>query len=381
MDTRLKRSIDRYINNANSFIKNTPFFLFDLKILEENYRTIKRAFIDGSGTILYAVKANNESHVIRTLKKLGSGFEIASKGELEVLMSHSIPPKNIFFSSPVKIPEHIAAAYKYSVSHFAFDSSSELEKIAQHAPHTSVYLRIHTSNAGSVWKLDHKFGASKKNWIALFRKAVELKLKPEGITFHVGWNNHNTGTWVHTLTTVAKLIGSLQKIGINIQFVNLGGGFPAHSVDQFECLKQIASKINPILNKLVAKHNIKVYAEPGTFLVANCGALITRVYAKIKRGGTYWLYVDSPMTNGFYWILADLSYEIHTMQTRQNKSNIVYSITGPTCDSYDTFRKKIKLPRNIAVGDLLTITPAGAYVTSAKEYNSFPYPKTQFICK
>lgn len=380
MDIRLQNSINKLVKNKSIKQIKTPSFVFDLSLLEENYNIIKGSIASGNCSIRYAMKANSDKSIINRLKSLGSGFEIASEGELSILKTQFINPDKIFYSSPVKMPRHISAAFSYGVTHYGFDSVDELEKIAKYAPRSIVYLRIHVSNLGASWKLDHKFGASKKDWIDLFQKAKELKLKPEGITFHVGWNNNKIKTWEVTLKVVQKLIKTLTHKGFVIKFIDLGGGFPAHRVNQIEMLESITSIINPILKKLIDTYNLRIFAEPGTFLVANCGFLLTQIYAKIKRGKIYWLYVDSSMTNGFYWILAGLHYEITPLDQKHKLENqILYNVTGPTCDSHETFQKKIRLSENLGVGDLLVISPAGAYISAAKEYNSIPYPKTSYI--
>jgi len=379
MDVRLINTIKKVTNLHTPYLVKTPSFLFDLNILEDNYKTINSS-IAGGCEIRYALKANSEDDVIEKLKSLGSGFEIASLGELTILKKHLVDPRSIFFSSPVKIPEHISAAYEYGVSYFGFDSVEELIKLKTYAPHSTVYLRIQVSNHGSNWKLEDKFGALKPHWQRLMVTAKKYGLKPEGITFHVGWNNESVETWKNTLKVVEGLINKLHKSGINITFIDLGGGFPAHKIDQFKALKQIVSAINPLLKKLVSTYKLQIFAEPGTFLVANCGLLMTKIFAKIKRRNTTWLYVDSSMTNGFYWILAGLQYEIDAVTTRKKQGkNVFYNVTGPTCDSHETFQKRVLLPSGLQVGDVLIISPAGAYISSAKEYNSFPYPQTIFL--
>ncbi|MBI5127781.1 alanine racemase [Candidatus Roizmanbacteria bacterium] len=380
MDKRLKSTIDKFFHkNFNKKIK-TPQIVFDLNILKDNYHLIKSSLANGKCEIRYAIKANNEERTIKVLKSLGSGFEIASLGELNILKNNFINPKKILFSSPVKIDSHIRAAYNYGIRYFAFDSFEELKKIAKNAPNSNVYLRIDVSNSGSIWKLDSKFGAPKKDWIKLLIEAKRKNLNPVGITFLVGWNNTNNSTWKKAVDEASQLIKNAIDSGIKIKFLNLGGGFPAHLVDQEKHLKQIVSTINPILNKLIKNYSVNIIAEPGTFLVANCGAMFTRVYAKLKRKSGNWLFIDSSIMGGFYEIFKDIKFNLY-LPSKKNKLDfdVNYTITGPTCDSYDVFFKDIKLPKEVSVGELLVILPAGAYISSRREYNGFPYPETTYL--
>ena len=377
---KLKKSLDKFVEEGK--IKNfkTPFIFFDKSLLKENYLRIKNIFLNGKSHIHYAVKANSELEVISELNNLGSGFEIASVGELLKLEKLKVNPDKIIFSSPVKLEDHISYAYKFGIRTFSYDSTIELDKLAHLAPNSKVILRIDVSNHGARWKLDNKFGAEKKDWILLLEYAQKLKLKPIGITFHVGWNNIKNSTWGRAMKMTGQLVKSAYKKNIKIKYVNIAGGFPAHLVDQEHYLNQIANLLNPILLKLNKNYGIETIIEPGTYVVANCAALITRIYSNIKREKRDWLFVDASITGGFYWILEGLIYDIYLAGPKNKLPyNNLYTITGPTCDSQDTFTKKIKLPKELSNGDILAISPAGAYITSSEEYNGFPYPKTKYF--
>ncbi len=133
MDSRLKKSIDKYLKNKPLDQISTPEIIFDLEILENNYKIIKKSLASGNCSIRYAMKVNSEEHIINKLKSLGCGFEIASIYELNKLKKLGVKPDYIQFSNPVKLPLHIKAAFDYGVKNFAYDSVEELEKLVKYA--------------------------------------------------------------------------------------------------------------------------------------------------------------------------------------------------------------------------------------------------------
>lgn len=371
-------------NSLNSLLPKkkiiTPQLIISEKLIEHNYNFFKNSILSGNARIFYSVKANNHQSIIRKLKSLGSGFEISSDGELKIIKKENIKPELLIYSNPVKIPVHIANAYKYGITKFAFDSENELKKIKKHAPKSGVFVRINVANDGSEWKLTGKFGVAAKEAVNLLKKSCDYNLNPIGITFHVGWNNKNNSAWAKALNTCYEILSELKKNNINLRFVNIGGGFPAHNVEQYQKLKQISKIINPSLKKIKNNFNVEIYTEPGSFIVANSGILLVKIFDMVERNGKKWVYVDSGISQGFYWILSGLKYNvIYPYKTSKNKKMQKYIITGPTCDTHDIFAEDAVLPEDLRVDDYLIIYPAGAYISSAKEYNGFCYPKIKVI--
>ncbi|MFA6923507.1 MAG: hypothetical protein WC223_04560 [Bacteroidales bacterium] len=359
---------------------NTPQLIISEKLIEHNYKYFKNSILSGNARIFYSVKANNHPSVIRKLKNSGSGFEISSYGELEIIKKENIKPELLIYSNPVKIPLHIANAYKYGINKFAFDSENELKKIKQYAPMSGVFVRINVANDGSEWKLTGKFGAPAGEAVGLLKKSFDYKLNPIGITFHVGWNNKSNTAWEKALNTCYEILKELKENNINLHFIDIGGGFPAHNANQYQKLKQIAKIINPSLQKIKNNFNVEIYTEPGSFIVANSGVLLVKIFDIIERKGKRWVYVDSGISQGFYWILSGLQYNvIYPYEILKNRKMQKYIITGPTCDTHDIFTKHALLPEYLSTDDYLIIYPAGAYINSAKEYNGFCYPKIKVI--
>jgi ornithine decarboxylase len=369
----LPEELNRVLSENAEKIK-TPIILFAGKQLQNNYKFFCDEF-KVNDKVFYPVKANNTSAVIDILKGLDSCFEIASLGELELLKLNGVTADRIIFSNPVKIRSHISAAYNYGVKTFAFDSESELHKINELAPGSSVYLRLSVDNEGAEWKLNDKFGVAYDEAISLLKKAITLGLTPSGISFHVGWNNTNIKTWKNEVNKAVILVEQCFENDIEIKFLNIGGGFPAHNNDPYVNLKKISLHISPLLVDLKERFGVEVYSEPGSFMVANTAVLVTEIIAVIDRGENTWVYINTGINQGFYWVFEDIKYNI--LYPYDSDSGLkAYVVTGPTCDSHDVFTYNGIFPDRIKEGDRLLIYPAGAYITSAREYNGFSYPET-----
>ncbi len=369
------------IKNSSEIKKNTPSIFFSRNQLVYNYLFFKQHLNFNDEEIFYSIKTNYETSVIETLNDLNSNFEIASFGELQLMQKHGISSKRIIFSNPVKIPSHIECAFKYGVKTFAFDTQSELEKIQQFAPHSNVFLRLKISNKGADWKLEHKFGADRSEAFDLLALAPKYGLKPSGISIHVGWNNNKVSNWTNALKKIEKILEKLKKNGILLDFINLGGGFPAHNIDQYQVLTDIAKALNPVIRGIKDQYGVHVIAEPGSFIVANTAILATQIYDIIKRNSKQWIFLNSGIMQGFAWILSNLKYNILHSSSLEKiaDKNSEFVLTGPTLDSHDVFCKSIFLPKDTQIGDILYVFPAGAYINSSKEYNKFPFPELRNI--
>jgi len=358
--------------------QQAPFFIFDKQILNYNINYFKNKFDLKFENIFYSIKSNYHQDILLELNKLNCRFEIASSFELDILTNLNIEPQKVIFSNPVKIPNQIKRAFDAGVRIFAYDTESELKKISQNAPKSNVYLRINISNEGADWTLDEKFGANLEDTFYLLQKAKSFDLKPIGITFHNGWNNQNIATWKQNIQIAKNIVEQCFTQNIELQFVNLGGGFPAHNVEQYQLLDNIATAINPVLNYLKNKFGVETYAEPGSFIVNNIGGLVIEIYDIINRNGLIWVFVNSGIMQGFPWILSGLRYEIVLLKNENHDKKQNYIITGPTNDSKDIFGT-FSLNANLQIGDLLFVYPAGAYSYSSEKYNSYAIPKVLIL--
>jgi len=366
-----------YLNNIQ---EKTPFIIIDLRDVEEKYATLKAELPEID--IFYAVKCNPEQQILETLKKSGSNYEIASIGELHRLQSIDVKPAEIIYSNPVKPADHIEEAHKAGVFRFAFDNAEELEKLARYAPGASVYLRISVSNHGSLINLANKFGANREHAVPLLSLAKDLGLVPHGLAFHVGSQSESLELWDEAFDQSVEILKALEEKGMRLDMLNIGGGFPIRYNDKVPSIQEIAKRIRSNVEGL--PYGLQLICEPGRYLVGEAGVIATTIIGKTTRHNIQWAYADVGRFQAFVEMFESnkLHYPIFTsidqLQTSVPKS--LYTVTGPSCDSYDTIERNVDLPTNLQIGDRLYFASAGAYTTVyGAPFNDFEVPKPYFL--
>lgn len=359
----------------------TPFFLFSKKRILGNFEEFKKLFPDSY--IHYAMKANSEPEVLKTLSQAGCGFEVASKYELNMLKKISVKPEKIIYGTSVKQRDHIREFFEYGVDRFACDSFPELEKIAATAPGSKVYIRTIANDSGSVFKFSEKFGTDPASIIPLLTRAKELGLVPYGISFHVGSQASDPKAWANVLVSLRSIVQDLQEMGIKLEILNLGGGYPCKytSSENAPELKEIAKNTLKEYKKL--PYQPKLILEPGRGLIATTGILVVSVIARIERRGNTWLFLDAGVYNALFETMAyqgSTRYPIVCMRPVGNSGEALFELAGPTGDSPDVITREALLPQDIEVGDKLIIHHAGAYsLTTSSPFNGFPRPDVYYI--
>ncbi len=356
----------------------TPFIVIDLNILRKNYRAIKKS-VKGV-EVFYAVKANDHIEVLKVLQEEGSSFEISSLQELKKLLKLGVPPQKIMCLNSIKNPEFLLYMHKIGVELMAFDSTDEIDKIAQYAPNSKLILRINVTNEGSDWPLTKKFGVDANEAIGLFQYAKEKKLECTGLTFHVGSQCLNKNNWASALYLCDDIWAQCKKIGIDLSFISLGGGIPVQHLKPIPSIAEIGSVIQDALAKNfhVPHGKLRVSIEPGRGMVGDTGIMVSTVVGKAKRATEDWIYLDVGVFNGLMETIEKFKYELKTEQDREEK---LVTISGPSCDSVDITFTNVNLPE-VKTGERVYIINAGAYTTVyAAPFNGFPVPKVYFINK
>jgi ornithine decarboxylase len=356
---------------------SNPFFLFDLDRVRAKYDAISSAF-RGAETF-YAVKANNHRQVLSILVEMGCGFEIGSKHEAELLFDLGVSPERLIFSSPVKLPSHIRDTFRRGVDFFVFDSEEELNKLAILAPHSKVLVRLAVSNEGSMFPLSLKFGTPANDAIALMKKARELDLTPYGIAFHVGSQCKRKETWREAMEASAKVWRALEKEGMKLRCMDIGGGFPIAYNGEVPSIEAIAHEVRKVL---IAKFpaGVELVIEPGRYMVGDAAMLVATVIGKAKRGDENWLFLD---VGAFHGLMESLQvkgeFPYRVKASRQSLQQKKYVLTGPTCDPDDTILNEVWLPE-VGVGDKIYIMNTGAYsFVYASNFHGFSAPEVRFI--
>lgn len=358
----------------------TPFFLFSKKKIIDKYHEFKKLF-PGSD-VHFAMKANSEPEVLKILLDAGSGFEVASMYELNILKKLKVPPGKIVFGTSVKIASHIKEFVKYGVDRFAFDSLQEAEKIAQIAPKSRVYVRTIANDAGSVFKFSEKFGTDPANILPLLLRAKELGLKPYGISFHVGSQASDAKAWANVLVTLRSIFEELRELGITLEVLNLGGGYPCNYIsnENIPTLSEISKQTLIQYRKL--PYQPKLLLEPGRGIIAEAGILVAKVIARVERRGSNWIFLDVGVYNGLFEAMAyqgSTRYPITCMRPTGSSGESLFELAGPTGDSPDVITREALLPSDTDIGDTLIFHNIGAYsLTTVSEFNGFPKPPVYY---
>ncbi|MCC7543819.1 type III PLP-dependent enzyme [bacterium] len=358
-------------------MKPTPYFTFESAKIAHNYKAFTSALPGVS--VRYALKSSPLIDIAATLSDLGSGFEIASKAELAKLLSIDVDVSKIIFSNPVKKAEDIRYAYRKGISIFACDSLEEVQKLAENAPGCSVLIRVKVYERGSVFSLKDKFGIEEGAVPRLVREITAANLKFEGLSFHVGSQSLKLNTWKYALEKILRIQSALRDRQIEINTLNLGGGFPwLYRGTKAPSIIEIAEVIKPYLDKLKVNH---ILAEPGRYLVASSATLTTSIIHITKRDGKTWLYLDAGTYNALFEAMSfqgETNYKVSAIGGHEKKSRI-YTLAGPTCDSIDTITKNAHLPADLEVGDRLVFSDVGAYSYGLSSgFNGFATPKIYF---
>ncbi|HSF92456.1 MAG TPA: type III PLP-dependent enzyme, partial [Paracoccaceae bacterium] len=269
-----------------------PTLVIDTQRVRQQFRALARGL--GSAHIHYAVKANPHEAVIGTLIEEGSGFDCASRGEIELCLGLGASPKNISYGNTIKRARDIAYAYENGIRLFAADAEEELEKIAVNAPGSDVYIRVLVMSNEADWPLSRKFGCAPEKALQLMGFAVRLGLNPVGISFHVGSQTREARMWESTLNTVADLWHDAREAGHALKLLNIGGGFPADYGQGGEkpeayarqVVKMIADRFGDVPHLM---------AEPGRGMVGEAGVIAAEVLLVSKKSNDdllRWVYLD-----------------------------------------------------------------------------------------
>jgi ornithine decarboxylase len=369
-----------WLDKVKDIKAKTPFLVMDLDKVSDKIHEFKTNFAECK--IYYAIKAFDKKELIEYIDNKVAGFDIASYGEFKTTESLGIDPERILFSNPVKNPEHIVKTYKKGVRKYSFDSHNELVKLAKYAPGAEVYLRIKVSDHGSAFPLSGKFGASVRHAVPLMDTALSLGLEPVGITFHVGSQSESMQAWDVALESCGEIMKKLQVHGIKIKFLNIGGGFPVEYTEKVPDFEQIAKQIRASVEEHIP-YAVELYAEPGRFLVAEAGLMVSTIIGREKRDTAGWLFLDVGSFNGLIEPIEVGSWEYPVFCEKSIHTDSLpdyFTLTGPTCDPDDTFSTNTPLPSGVQVGDRVFIGSAGAYtVVYASNFNGFDIPSVIYI--
>lgn len=358
----------------------TPLYVYSARMLRENYLAIGKAFRSLPHLVCYALKANPNLSVLRILSGMGCGGDIVSGGELHRALLAGIPPERIVFAGVGKQDDEIEQALRRRILMLNVESAFELQHIYKLARRLKriapVSLRVNpdidpgTHPYISTGLKKHKFGVSMNAARELYRLAAQLKhVEVKGIHMHLGSQISRPAPFVDALSRVLELVDEMAGEGIEIRYLDMGGGMgiPYRSREEELAPSALARAVRPLL----AKRDLTLILEPGRAIVGNAGILVTRVLHCKKAGNREFIVVDAGMNDLIRPSLYDAYHKIVPV-ARNRRGVITADVVGPVCETGDFLARGRRMVRP-EPGDLLAVLGAGAYGWSmSSNYNSRP---------
>jgi diaminopimelate decarboxylase len=365
----------------------TPLYVYSADAIRERVAMLETVFADGDSskgsthTLCYAVKANSSLAILKLLAGLGCGFDIVSGGELE-RVRRAAPEAlgRVVFSGVGKQAWEIDAALQADILLFNVESEWELKVLAARAgavgKTAKIALRVNpdvfaeTHPYISTGMREHKFGIAIDGAREVYLKARAMAgVEPAGVSVHIGSQIRSVEPFVQALERVAALVRELRGDGMDIRYVDAGGGFGIeYGTAEFDPAARVAEYAQAVRAAVVGL-DVHLLLEPGRFLVAQAGALLTRVLAVKQNGTKRFVIADAGMNDLIRPALYQAHHEIVPVMRVQREMQVA-DIVGPVCESGDFFARDRELPELLA-GELVALLDAGAYGMSlASNYNS-----------
>ena len=362
----------------------TPLYVYSATAIRERYEAFTHAFAALDPLIAYSVKANGNLAVLQLLAQAGAGADIVSGGELYRAQLAGIPAERIVFSGVGKTVTELAAALSAGIYAFNVESEGELHALSDLAQtmgmRAPVALRVNpdveTATPHHYTATGHKhtkFGIPYDEAEALYRKAASLPgIRVRGVDVHIGSQIVDPEPYRLAVTRVLELVQRLRAHGIELEFIDMGGGFGVSygaNDDDPDPALFAAAIVPPLLAS-----GLRVLFEPGRFIVGPAGLLLTRVLYVKRMGGKTFVITDAGMNDLLRPSHYSSYHDVNPVTLARGRDTVEVDVVGPICESGDFLALDRPIPR-VEPGELLAISTAGAYGFSmASTYNARPRP-------
>jgi len=362
----------------------TPYYLYSENLIKENINSYMKHATKHT-LFCYSVKANSNLSILKLIASMGMGFDVVSKGELYRVMKVGADPKKIVYSGVGKRKDEIKFALECGILCFNVESEGELHVINEQASLmecvANVSIRVNPDVAVethpyiSTGMKENKFGIPYKDSLEIYLKASKLKsLNITGIDFHIGSQITTIEPYLDSLKSIKSLIAELEKKGVSIAHIDVGGGLGIKYQDENIINKDVF--ISTIVSEL-KDLNIMILFEPGRSIVGDCGILVSRVQYIKESDEKNFLILDASMSE----LIRPPLYNAHHNITAVRRTDVEkknYDVVGPVCESADFLGKNRLM--NINVSDLVVIEDVGAYgFVLSSNYNTRPKPAEYII--
>ncbi len=365
----------------------TPVYVYSTATLERHFTVfhdaLQTAMPGRRLLVAYAVKANSNVAVIRTLARLGAGADTVSEGEIRRALAAGVPPERIVFSGVGKTDAELAFAIDQGVCEINVEAEAELERLATIAEakgaRPAIAIRVNPDvGAGghakiSTGKAESKFGVSFSEARRLYaRAAASSFLRPVGVACHIGSQITDLTPLEAAFRRMRSLVEDLRADGLNVERLDLGGGLGVPYFDAPEA-PPLPSIYAAMVARVLDGLDIDLAFEPGRLIVANAGVLVsTAIHVHRRAEGRRFLVVDAAMNDLLRPTLYEAYHGIRPVRAGNGAPEEATDVVGPVCETGDTFARDRPLPP-MAAGDLVAFLSAGAYGASmSSEYNSRP---------
>ncbi|MEQ5776413.1 diaminopimelate decarboxylase [Thalassospira sp. NFXS8] len=358
----------------------TPFYCYSTATLERHYKVYASAFDRLDATVCYALKANSNQAVIRTLAKLGAGADVVSVGEMRRALRAGVAPSKVIFSGVGKADAEMREALDANIAQINVESIPELVELNRVAldmgKKARIALRINphvdakTHEKIATGKAENKFGIDWTRAIEVYRDAAKMDgIEITGIAMHIGSQLTDLTPFREAFTRLAGMVEELRTYGIDIKNLDLGGGLGIAYQGETPPLPEAYGQM---VRETVGHLGCHITLEPGRLIVGNAGILVSRVmYIKDGEAKRFAI-LDAAMNDLIRPTLYNAYHEIIAVNEAGDDDKMaLMDVVGPICETGDTFGKDRKLPDNLQPGDLVAICSAGAYgAVMSSTYNT-----------
>lgn len=358
----------------------TPFFCYSTATLERHYHVYADAFEGLDATVCFAVKANSNQAVLKTLANQGAGADVVSVGEMRRALRAGMPPSKVIFSGVGKAEAEIREALEADIAQINVESIPELQEVnrvaidmgkkARIALRVNPHVDAKTHEKIATGKAENKFGIDWTRAIEVYRDAAAMDgIEVTGIAMHIGSQLTDLAPFREAFTRLAGLVEQLRSEGIEIRNLDLGGGLGIAYQGETPPLPDAYGQM---VRETVGHLGCHITLEPGRLIAGNAGIMVSRVMY-IKDGeAKRFVILDAAMNDLIRPTLYSAYHEIIPVdELVEGEEQAVVDVVGPVCETGDTFGKDRKLPDSLQAGDLVAVMSAGAYgAVMSSTYNT-----------
>lgn len=356
----------------------TPLYIYSKNHFINQYKEFEKAFTGINVKIFYAMKANFNLSVINTFVKLGSGVDANSEGELYRALKTGVDPSKIILTSVGKTKNEIRLGLENNVLMIKAESEEEIElinkiaaemkKVARVAIRVNPDVDAKTHPYISTGLSSNKFGVDSKTALSIYKRRKDFPhIQFTGIDMHIGSQITSIDPFVEAVEKLSELYFQIEKDGLKLTHFDVGGGIGvSYNSEKTFSINEFAERTIPLFKKL----NCEIIFEPGRYLTANGGILVTEVLYNKRNGEKNFIVVDAAMNDLLRPSIYQAYHHIQPTKKFNDRKNIVADIVGPICESGDYLAREREITESNS-GELLAVMSAGAYgMVMSSNYNA-----------